>query len=69
MGKEWMTVKEAAEYLGVSTSTIRNWKREGKLKDCQPKTFQEALDDKSGRVFISCFARSEVEQIKKIREG
>jgi len=26
-----MTVREAAEYLGVSTSTLRNWDRLGKL--------------------------------------
>lgn len=26
-----MTVREAAKYLGVSTSTLRNWDRLGKL--------------------------------------
>lgn len=29
---EYLTVKEAAEYLGVSASTLRNWDRQGKLK-------------------------------------
>ena len=29
---EYLTVKEAAEYLGVSASTLRNWDRHGKLK-------------------------------------
>lgn len=28
---DYMTVREAAEYLGVSTSTLRNWGRLGKL--------------------------------------
>lgn len=29
---EFLTVAQAAEYLGVSPSTLRNWDREGKLK-------------------------------------
>lgn len=29
---EYLTVGEAAEFLGVSTSTLRNWDREGKLR-------------------------------------
>lgn len=28
---EYLTIKEAAEFLGVSPSTLRNWEREGKL--------------------------------------
>lgn len=28
---DYMTVAEAAEYLGVSPSTLRNWDRSGKL--------------------------------------
>jgi len=28
---DYMTVKEAAEFLGVSSSTLRNWDRAGKL--------------------------------------
>lgn len=28
----YMTVKEAAEYLGVSPMTLRRWDRAGKLK-------------------------------------
>lgn len=26
--KEWLTTTEAAEYLGVSTQTVRRWKEE-----------------------------------------
>jgi excisionase family DNA binding protein len=29
---EYLTVAEAASVLGVSTSTLRNWDRSGKLK-------------------------------------
>jgi MerR family transcriptional regulator, copper efflux regulator len=29
---EYLTVKAAAEFLGVSPSTLRNWGRAGKLK-------------------------------------
>jgi len=29
---EYLTVKAAAEYLGVCPSTLRNWDRAGKLK-------------------------------------
>src|SRR5687768_10137281 len=29
---EYRTVSEAAEYLGVSSTTLRNWDRSGKLK-------------------------------------
>ena len=28
---EYLTVKEAAEYLGVAPNTIRNWDRDGKI--------------------------------------
>ena len=30
--KDYLRVKDAAELLGVSPNTIRNWSREGKLK-------------------------------------
>ena len=30
--KDYLRVKDAAEFLGVSPNTIRNWSREGKLK-------------------------------------
>ena len=30
---EYMTIKEAAEYLGVCTNTLRNWGRSGKLTE------------------------------------
>jgi MerR family transcriptional regulator, copper efflux regulator len=29
---EYLTVKMAADFLGVSPSTLRNWDRDGKLK-------------------------------------
>jgi excisionase family DNA binding protein len=29
---EYLSVKSAAEFLGVSPSTLRNWDRAGKLK-------------------------------------
>ncbi len=29
----FLTVKEAAEYLGVSPNTIRNWGSDGRLKE------------------------------------
>ena len=28
---EYVTIKEAAEYLGVSPNTLRNWHRDGKI--------------------------------------
>jgi len=28
---EYLTVKEAAKYLGISPNTLRNWDREGKI--------------------------------------
>ena len=28
----YMTVKEAASYLGISSATLRNWDRSGKLR-------------------------------------
>ena len=30
---EYMTIKEAAGYLGVSQNTLRNWGRDGKIKE------------------------------------
>ena len=29
--RDYLTVSEAAEYLGVSASTLRNWDRAGKV--------------------------------------
>ena len=28
---EFVTIKEAAEFLGISPNTIRNWHRDGKI--------------------------------------
>jgi excisionase family DNA binding protein len=33
--REWLTVKQAAEYLQVSTATITRWIREGTLAASQ----------------------------------
>lgn len=30
--RDYLTVSEAAEYLGVSASTLRNWDRTGKVR-------------------------------------
>jgi excisionase family DNA binding protein len=30
--RDYLTVKDAAEFLGVSSSTLRNWDRSGKVK-------------------------------------
>jgi MerR family transcriptional regulator, copper efflux regulator len=30
--RDYLTVTEAAEYLGVSASTLRNWDRAGKVR-------------------------------------
>lgn len=30
--QDYLTIKEAAKYLGVSSSTLRNWDRQGELK-------------------------------------
>jgi MerR family transcriptional regulator, copper efflux regulator len=30
--RDYLTVGEAAEYLGVSASTLRNWDRAGKVR-------------------------------------
>ncbi|MBW2622652.1 MAG: MerR family DNA-binding transcriptional regulator [Deltaproteobacteria bacterium] len=29
--KDFLTIKEAAEFIGVTTETLRNWDRRGKL--------------------------------------
>jgi excisionase family DNA binding protein len=29
--KDYLTIKEAAEFLAVTTTTLRNWDRQGKL--------------------------------------
>lgn len=32
MWKKYFTIKEAAEYIGVSPLTLRNWDKKGKLQ-------------------------------------
>jgi excisionase family DNA binding protein len=29
---DYMTISEAAEFLGVNSSTMRNWEKQGKIK-------------------------------------
>lgn len=31
--REYMTIKEAAEYMGVTANTLRNWGRDSKIKE------------------------------------
>lgn len=31
--QDYLTIKEAAEYLGVTPNTLRNWGRDGKIKE------------------------------------
>lgn len=31
--QQYVTIKEAAEYLGVVPNTLRNWGRDGKIKE------------------------------------
>ncbi len=33
LGEHYMTIGEAAEYLGVCPNTLRNWGASGKLKE------------------------------------
>jgi DNA (cytosine-5)-methyltransferase 1 len=35
MWKNCITIKSAAEILGVSKQTLRNWDKQGKLKACR----------------------------------
>jgi len=32
---EYMNIKKAAEFLGVTANTLRNWEKEKKLKVCR----------------------------------
>jgi len=34
-GKEWLTVKEVAELVGVTPNRVYNWRKEGKIKPHQ----------------------------------
>ncbi|MCA9031772.1 MAG: helix-turn-helix domain-containing protein [Planctomycetaceae bacterium] len=31
--QDYMTIKDAAEYLGVTPNTLRNWGRDGKIEE------------------------------------
>jgi excisionase family DNA binding protein len=52
---EYLTIGEAAEYLGVSPSTLRNWDRSGKLK--------------AARHPINGYRLYSLESLRSIREG
>jgi excisionase family DNA binding protein len=64
MGREYkriqgfMTVKEAADYLGVKPITLRRWDKKGKLK-----TRRHPMNN------YRIYTRKEVEKIKKMIEG
>ncbi|MEZ6103872.1 MAG: helix-turn-helix domain-containing protein [Pirellulaceae bacterium] len=40
---EYLTIKEAAEYLGVSQNTLRNWGRDGKINELRHPVNQYRL--------------------------
>ena len=42
----WMSRQEAASYAGVSTDTIDNWRKAGKIK------YSKLADERPGRVMI-----------------
>lgn len=46
--REMLTVTKAAEYLGVSASTLRNWDRQGKLSAIRHPVNGYRLYRKSG---------------------
>ena len=45
-GSPWMSRQEAASYAGVSTDTIDNWRKAGKIK------YSKLADERPGRVMI-----------------
>lgn len=51
---DYLLVNEAAELLGVSRNTIRNWGRDGKIAEYRHPVNNYGL-----------FSRSELEQIRK----
>ena len=54
----FMTVKEAAEYLGVSPITLRRWDKKGKLK-----TRRHPMNN------FRIYSKDEVRRIKRLIEG
>jgi len=51
---DYLLVHEAAEFLGVSPNTIRNWGRDGKLTE-----YRHAINN------YRLFKRTELERIRK----
>jgi excisionase family DNA binding protein len=51
---DYLLVNEAAEFLGVSPNTIRNWGRDGKITE-----YRHAVNN------YRLFKRSELEKIRK----
>lgn len=54
----WLTIAEAAQLLGVSASTLRNWDRQGKLT---PR--RHPMND------YRLYDRAEIERLKELIEG
>ena len=42
---EFMTIKQAADFLGVSQNTLRNWGRDGRIKERRHPVNQYRLYD------------------------
>jgi MerR family transcriptional regulator, copper efflux regulator len=56
---EYMSIKQAAEFLGVTANTLRNWERASKVKVCRNPLNHYRLYD-----------REDLEQLlKTIRES
>ena len=51
---KYMTIKQAAEYRGVSPNTMRNWGRDGKITE-----YRHAVNN------YRLFKRTELEQIRE----
>lgn len=47
MEKQFLSIKEAAKYLGVSPLTLRNWDKKGKLSPSRHPMNNYRLYDKS----------------------
>jgi excisionase family DNA binding protein len=52
--KDFVTIKEAAEFLGVTSATLRNWDKQGKIK-----AYRHPLNR------YRLYKKSELEKIKK----
>ena len=55
---EFVTVKEASEFLGVSPNTLRNWHRDGKIP-----VYRNPISNY--RLFKRLFKRTDLEDLLK----